>query len=177
MASRSSIRNISPGAIAEIDNSSTRQSSVGVEIASSWVCERRFSTSSPLFLLNFALSRSRMVIALAAATENGLMAPHWSEGSGQQELPMGWGKNSEAEKNLGREGNDRGFSKSGLASHSETSRISLRCPHKKSEKTPGESPWMSPGRFCGSPSPNTKLTSSLRILLFRVLASNSRGFS
>jgi hypothetical protein len=52
---------------------------VGGEIVPWWVCERRFSTFSPLFLLNFALSRSRMLIALAAATENGLMAPHWSE--------------------------------------------------------------------------------------------------
>jgi len=64
---------------------------------------------------------------------------------------MGWGKNWEAEKNLGREGNDPGSSKSGLASHSETSRISLRCPHKKSEKTPGERPWMSPVGLLGVP--------------------------
>jgi hypothetical protein len=81
-----------------------------------------------------------MLVALAAASENSVMAPYGSEGSGQQELSMGWGKNSEADKNLGREGNDPGFSESGLASHSETSRISLRCLHKKSEKAPGENP-------------------------------------
>jgi len=48
-------------------------------MVSAWVCERRFSTFSPLSLLNFALSRSRMLIALAAATANGRMAPHGSE--------------------------------------------------------------------------------------------------
>jgi len=64
---------------------------------------------------------------------------------------MGWGKISEADQNLGREGNDPGFSKSGLASHSETSRISLPCPHKKSEKAPGEGPWMSPVGPVGVP--------------------------
>ena len=44
-----------------------------------WVCERRFSTFSPLSLLTFALSRSRMLIALAAAAANGRTAPHGSE--------------------------------------------------------------------------------------------------
>jgi hypothetical protein len=43
---------------------------MGGEIVPSWVCERRFSTFSPLFLLSFALSRSPMLIALATATES-----------------------------------------------------------------------------------------------------------
>jgi hypothetical protein len=90
---------------------------------------------------------------------------------------MGWGKDSEANKKLGREGNHPGFSKSGLASHSGTSRIGLRGPNKKSEKAPGESPLYVPGWSCGSSSLNTRLTSSLRILLFRVTAPKSRGFS
>ena len=90
---------------------------------------------------------------------------------------MGWGKDSEANKKLGREGNHPGFSKSGLASRSGTRRISLRGPHKKSEKAPGESPLYVPGWSCGSSSLNTRLTSSLRILLFRVTAPKSRGFS
>ena len=90
---------------------------------------------------------------------------------------MGWGKDSEADKNLGREGNHPGFCKSGLASHSGTSRSGLRGPPKKSEKAPGESPLDVPAWSCGSSSLNTRLTSSLRILLFRVTAPKSRGFS
>jgi hypothetical protein len=90
---------------------------------------------------------------------------------------MGWGEDSEANKKLGRGGNNPGFSKSGLASHSGTSRIGLRCPHKKSEKALGESPLDVPGWSCGSSSLNTRLTSSLRILLFRVTAPKSCGFS
>jgi hypothetical protein len=86
---------------------------------------------------------------------------------------MGWGKASEADKNLGREGNHPGLSKSGLASHSGTSRIGLRCSYKKSEKAPGESPLDVPGWSCGSSRLNTRLTSSLRILLFRVTAPKS----
>ena len=94
-------------------------------------------------------------------------------GSGQQELSMGWGKASEADKNLGREGNHAGLSKSGLASHSGTSRTGLRCSYKKSEKAPGESALYVLGWSCGSSRLNTRLTSSLRILLFRVTAPKS----
>jgi hypothetical protein len=90
---------------------------------------------------------------------------------------MGWGRDLEADKNPGREGNHPGFSKSGLASHSGTSRIGLRGPNKKSEKAPGECPLYVPGWSCGSSSLNTRVTSSLRILLFRVTAPKSRGFS
>ncbi len=86
---------------------------------------------------------------------------------------MGWGKASEADKNLGREGNHAGLSKSGLASHSGTSRMGLRCSYKKSEKAPGEGPLGVPGWPCGSSRLNTRLTSSLRILLFRVTAPKS----
>jgi hypothetical protein len=106
-----------------------------------------------------------MLIALAAATENGL------------ELSTGWGKDPEAEKNLGREGKRAGVSKSGLASHSGTSRSGLRLPHPKSEKAPGESPLYVPGWSCGSTSLNIELTSSLRILLFPYMPPTSRGFS
>jgi hypothetical protein len=87
-------------------------------------------------------------------------------GSGQQEPSMGWGKDSQADKNLGREGNHSGFSKSGPASRSGTSRIGLRCPYKKSEKASGKSPLDVPGWSCGSPNRNPRLTSSLRILPF-----------
>jgi hypothetical protein len=52
---------------------------MGGENVPSWVCKPRLSTVSPLFLLNFALSRSRMLIALAAATAKRLMASHGSE--------------------------------------------------------------------------------------------------
>jgi hypothetical protein len=79
---------------------------------------------------------------------------------------MGRGKASEADKNLGREGNHPGLSKSGLASHSGTSRIGLRCPYKKPEKASGAGPLDIPGWSCGSSSLNTRLTSSLRVLLF-----------
>ena len=82
-------------------------------------------------------------------------------------------KASEADKNVGRERNRPGFSKSGLASHSGTSRIGPPCPYKKSQKAPGESPLDVPGWSCGSSSLNTMLTSSLRILLFRVTAPKS----
>jgi hypothetical protein len=86
---------------------------------------------------------------------------------------MGWGKASEADKKLGREGNHPGPSKSELASHSGTSRFGPRCSYKKSEKAPSESPLDVPGWSCGSSSLNTRLTSSLRILLFRVTAPKS----
>jgi hypothetical protein len=86
---------------------------------------------------------------------------------------MGWGKTSEADKNLGREANHPGISKSGLASHSGTSRIGPRCPYKKSERDAGEGPLDVPGSSCGSSNLSTKLTSSLRILLFRVTAPRS----
>ena len=90
---------------------------------------------------------------------------------------MGWGKDSEANKKSDREGNHPGFSKSGLASHSGTSRNGLRGPHQKSEKAPGESPLYVPGWSCGSSSLNTRLTSSLRILLFPYTAPKSGGLS
>jgi len=86
---------------------------------------------------------------------------------------MGRGKASEADKNLGREGNHPGLSKSGLVSHSGTSRIGLRCPHKKPEKASGGSALDVPRWSCGSSSLKTRVPSSLRVLLFRVTAPKS----
>jgi hypothetical protein len=169
---------MSPGSIAEIKDSSTRLRAMGGETAFSWTCERGFSAFSPLFPPNLALHRSRMLIALAAATENGFIGPQAGilTGSGQQKLARGSGQSPGGCETSSLEGNRPGFSKSGRTSHFGTRRIGRRFPDKKPEKAPSKSSPRAPSRSCVCFPLHSSFASFLRILRVRATARTSREF-
>ena len=120
-----------------------------------------------------------MLIVLASATENGLMAPQAGilTGSGQLKPARGSGQDPGAWATSRLEGNRPGFSKSGPDSHFGTGRLARRYPDKKPEEPPKESSLGLPSRSSMCPPLHSCLTSFLRILRVRATPRTSHGFS